>query len=588
MVGRLLPDLMPAASWEVLRDPYEAAVQGRTTRFDLPWEKSVYSVHVAPFVLPGGDPGALAVAHTVTRERRLEASVVERTDHAASSDELFRAVFDSVPVGVTVVGPDGRWLRVNSEACRMLGYDREELIGAAFQDFTHPDDHDGDRLGLAAAFATDAVVLDREKRYVRKDESLVWVNARSQAVRDAAGETLYLVVHLQDISDRRSAQAYRRESDRRLYAIIDESPALISVKGRDQRYELVNREFQDWCGLPLDRIVGQRAEQMATGPVFEDGSAKDQLVLDGAGATQDEDTLSRHGLQRVYLTSRFPLLDDAGQVSGVCCSSVDITDRRDEERSRRESLQSSVQIHEALAQDRLVLQGQPILNLASQRVEQAELLIRMQRTVGSRELVPPGDFLPAAERFGHIGLIDEWVVGQAVRHAGAGYRVEVNLSAKTISDVSQVNRIEQAILASGCPPGNLIFEITETAIADHLDSAHEFAARLRTLGCSFALDDFGVGHGTFTYLKRLDVDYLKIDLQFVRDLLRDDSDRQVVQAIIGVAKQYEIKTIAEGVEDQATLEELQIMGADYAQGYWIGRPGPFSELWGPADGQEAT
>jgi EAL domain-containing protein (putative c-di-GMP-specific phosphodiesterase class I) len=114
------------------------------------------------------------------------------------------------------------------------------------------------------------------------------------------------------------------------------------------------------------------------------------------------------------------------------------------------------------------------------------------------------------------------------------------------------------------------------------------ATRLRTLGCAFALDDFGVGHGTFTYLKRLDVDYLKIDLQFVRDLLKDDSDRQVVQAIIGVAQQYEIKTIAEGVEDQATLEELQRLGADYAQGYWIGRPGPFHELSHRTDRQERT
>jgi EAL domain-containing protein (putative c-di-GMP-specific phosphodiesterase class I) len=93
--------------------------------------------------------------------------------------------------------------------------------------------------------------------------------------------------------------------------------------------------------------------------------------------------------------------------------------------------------------------------------------------------------------------------------------------------------------------------------------------RIRTLGCSFALDDFGVGHGTFTYLK--------IDREFVRDLLKDESDRQVVQAIIGVAKQYQIKTIAERVEDQATLEELQRMGADYAQGFWIGRPAPFHE-----------
>jgi EAL domain-containing protein (putative c-di-GMP-specific phosphodiesterase class I) len=100
--------------------------------------------------------------------------------------------------------------------------------------------------------------------------------------------------------------------------------------------------------------------------------------------------------------------------------------------------------------------------------------------------------------------------------------------------------------------------------------------RMRQLGCAVALDDFGVGHGTFTYLKHLRVDYLKIDVQFVRNLLRDDKDRHVVQAIIGVARQFKIKTIAEGVEDQPTLEELRRMGADYAQGYWIGRPVPLA------------
>jgi PAS domain S-box-containing protein len=513
--------------------------------------------------------------------------MVEQTDSAAMSEKLFRSVFDSVPVGVTLVDCDGRWLRVNLEASRMLGYERDELIGASIHDFTHLDDIAGDRERVTAAFAGDSELVDREKRYLHKDGSVVWVNARSERVRDEAGNTLYLVVHLANITERRVAQAQRRDSDRRLHAIIDNGPSVISVKGRDHRYELVNREFQEWCGLPADCIVGRTAEEMTCGPVFVDELAKDQTVLDGQGPTQAEETLLRDGNERIYLTNRFPLLDDFGQINAVCCSSRDITEHREEERASGERLRSSVQIHEALAQDRFVLEGQPIITLASMQVEQAELLIRMRRNTGSSDLVSPAEFLPAAERFGLIGLIDEWVLDQAVRHAAAGHRVEVNLSAKTISDPGQVDRIEQTVLASGCPPGNLIFEITETAIADHLDAAREFATRLRSLGCAFALDDFGVGHGTFTYLKHLPVDYLKIDTQFIRDLLTDDANHQVVQAIIGVAKQFDIKTIAEGVEDQATLDELRSMGADYAQGYWIGRPGPLHQLWNPTTYQES-
>jgi len=124
-----------------------------------------------------------------------------------------------------------------------------------------------------------------------------------------------------------------------------------------------------------------------------------------------------------------------------------------------------------------------------------------------------------------------------------------------------------------------VFEITETAVADNLEAARTFAKRLRGLGCKFALDDFGVGHGSFTYLRALPVDYLKIDIQFVRNLLRNEEDRQVVQAIVGVARQFDIETIAEGVEDEATVDELRRMGVDYAQGFWIGRPVALSELW---------
>jgi len=211
------------------------------------------------------------------------------------------------------------------------------------------------------------------------------------------------------------------------------------------------------------------------------------------------------------------------------------------------------------------------------QVEQSELLIRMRKADGD-ELGAPGEFLPCAERFDLIQSVDRWVIARAVEFAAAGHCVEVNLSAKTICDPIQVTWIERTIRASGAPPKNLIFEITETAAAENLTAATEFAERLRKPGCAFALDDFGVGHGSFTYLRHLPVDYLKIDIQFVRNLLTDADDQQVIRAIIGVAKQFDIKTIAEGVEDEATLKKLLQMGVDYAQGYHIGRPMPLPKL----------
>ena len=301
-------------------------------------------------------------------------------------------------------------------------------------------------------------------------------------------------------------------------------------------------------------------------------------MLDGAPPSQEEETISLDGKEHVFLRTRFPLLDEHGEIHAVCIASTDITERRLEELARRERLQCSEQIYSALAQDRFVLYGQPIVALDTMLPARVELLLRMRTTRGGETLLQPRDFLPAAERFDLIQAVDEWVIDQALELAAAGHRVTVNVSAKTISDSRQVDRIEEAMVASGVAAENLVFEITETAVADNLEAARAFVTRLRQRGCAIALDDFGVGHGTFTYLRHLAIDFLKIDMEFIRDLLSDDESRQVVLAIVGVARQFKLETIAEGVEDQATLDELRRIGVDHAQGFWIGRPAPLSQV----------
>jgi PAS domain S-box-containing protein len=467
----------------------------------------------------------------------------------------------------------------------MLGYEPEDLMGTTFRDFTHPDDVAADRKFVAAAIAGELDSFERDKRYVCRDGSLARMHVRTEVIRDKTGEPLYFVSHLQDLSGRRAAQELLDDSERTLRSIIDNTPVLLYVKGRDYRYQLVNREFEQVFGVHNEWIVGRSDEDILPASAIDRVRARDRLVLDSGVTFQEEETMLRDGQERVFLTIRYPLLDESGEIQAVCAASTDVTERRREESSRRERRQCSEEIHSALAQNRFVLHGQPIMSLTSTEVEQAELLIRRLKVHGGEELEAPDEFLPEAERFDQIQLIDEWVVDCAIELAAAGHRVEVNLSAKTISDPGTVNRIERKVVASGAAPGNLIFEITETAAADNLEAARAFAVRLRKLGCAFALDDFGVGHGAFTYLRHLPVDYLKIDIQFVRDLVSNDTDRQVVQAIIGVARQFEIKTIAEGVENQATLEELRRIGVDYAQGNWIGWPVPLHQLWESAKAQ---
>jgi EAL domain-containing protein (putative c-di-GMP-specific phosphodiesterase class I) len=234
------------------------------------------------------------------------------------------------------------------------------------------------------------------------------------------------------------------------------------------------------------------------------------------------------------------------------------------------SLTWVARIHEALAQDRFCMYAQPIIDVATGDVVQHELLIRMLDDDGG--LIPPGDFLPAAERHGAIGEIDRWVVTQAAALAGRGHAVELNLSAESISDPEMAPFVEAALTDALADPSNIVIELTETAILRDQEAGHAFLTRLARFGCKVALDDFGTGYGGFTYLKHLPVDFLKIDIEFVRDLPRDASSQHVVQAVVQLAMGLGKKTVAEGVEDDETLELLNAYGVNYAQGYGIGRP----------------
>ncbi len=497
-----------------------------------------------------------------------------------TTEELLHSVFDNAPFGISVIAPDERWLRVNDAYCRMLGYKREELVVKSLRDLIHPEDVAGYEAFIAAAAAGSCSSLERDTRFLHRDGSIVWARVRSEVIRDEAGAPLWSISHLQDITDRKRSDDSFRDGERTLRSVIDNTSALVSVKGSDFRYQLVNREFEEAFGVRNDWMVGRGDEDILPASAIDQVRANDRLVLNGGQATQEEETTWLHGQERVFSTVRFPLLDGRGGIRAVCGISTDITGWRLQDRASHARRRCDEQVRLALAENRFVLYGQPIVNLASMQVETSELLIRMLREPGENGegIAEPGEFLPSAERFDVIQVIDNWVVDSASRLAAAGHRVAVNVSAMTISDPLQIERIKGVMIASGAPPQNLVFEITETAAAENLVAARTFAQRLRELGCEFALDDFGVGHGTFTYLRHLPVDYLKIDLQFVQDLLREEEARHVVRAIIGVARQFEMKTIAEGVEDQATLDELRRIGVDYAQGFWIGRPAPLPQL----------
>ncbi len=261
---------------------------------------------------------------------------------------------------------------------------------------------------------------------------------------------------------------------------------------------------------------------------------------------------------------------------------VQIHDPGDSELLHRFGEMAWVQrIHEALDDQRFCLYAQKIIPLGAEREtgEHMELLLRLRNKDGC--LVSPADFIPAAERYGLMPILDRWVVREAFKTLSqlvGGNRIAtcaINLSGATFNDEKFIDYIQQQFDIYGIPPSMICFEITETSAIANLDSANCFIGILQQLGCRFSLDDFGSGMSSFAYLKHLPVDYLKIDGSFVKDMLDDPIDRAMIEMINRIGQVMGKRTIAEFVENDRILEALRAIGVDYAQGYGIGKPEPF-------------
>ncbi len=245
---------------------------------------------------------------------------------------------------------------------------------------------------------------------------------------------------------------------------------------------------------------------------------------------------------------------------------------------RRGEMQWISRLNHALEGNRFVLWGQPIVSTNGESHEHLEVLIRMLDDDDS--LISPGDFIPAAEKYNLMPAVDRWVLSNSFHRLDAFAAqgryplVSINLSGASIADESMLDYIRTLIDRSAADPKQICLEITETTAIENMSRATSFIKRLKGLGVSFALDDFGNGFSSFAYLKHLPVDYLKIDGSFVRDIADDPIDYALVEAVNNIGHVMNMKTIAEYVKDDRTRALLEKIGVDYLQGYQISRPTP--------------
>jgi EAL domain-containing protein (putative c-di-GMP-specific phosphodiesterase class I) len=232
-------------------------------------------------------------------------------------------------------------------------------------------------------------------------------------------------------------------------------------------------------------------------------------------------------------------------------------------------------IYGALRDHRLELHFQPVHRVSDLGIVYYEALVRMVDEDDASQLIGPTSFVPYAERSGKIRQIDRWVFQACIdklAHSAPAVCIAANLSARSLDDPSFADFLRDALQRSDVDPRRLHIELTETAAMGDLVSARPMIADLRSAGCAVHLDDFGSGFSSFAHLKLLEVDGIKIDGSFIRDLTSDPSNELVVASLINIARSLNKTTVAECVEDAATLDALRKLGIDHVQGFHLGRP----------------
>jgi PAS domain S-box-containing protein len=497
------------------------------------------------------------------------------------------ALLDEIDVAVISTGMRGEVTQWNSGAEHLYGWTRAEALG-----------RDSAELVVAAGGDTLDAMLDELRRdgrwdgnllARRKDSSTFPANVRSRVVLDKRGKPAGRIGVSVDMTKQVESERALLAARNYLRAVTDCMGEGLCTIDPGGRLIYMNAAAEKLLGWSTEELCGRVMHEMVhVGCSDGDRSpAEDCPILcasrDGVTVRIEDDVfVRRDGRSLPVAYTATPFVTDEG-IDGCAVVFEDITGRK----ARQEDMERDVEtlswigrIQDALEQDRFELFAQPIIDLGSGEVVQRELLLRMREPDGS--IVGPISYLPIAEQYGLIDDIDRWVIKRATEIAVEQGAVELNLSARSIGNPSVLDDIERCLAQSAADPSRLVFEITETALIADETGAKAFADRLHAIGCKLALDDFGTGYGGFTYLKQLPVDFLKIDIEFVRDLSTNPASRHVVEAVVALARAFGLQTVAEGVEDAEALELARELGVDFAQGYHIARPAPVEQLQAPA------
>ncbi len=543
-----------------------------------------------------------------------------------AAEARYRALVETAHDLVWSVDPQGKWSYLNASSRTIYGVEPEDMVGRSITEFCAPEYQQADQRAFSELLAGsdlyqyETVHLDRHGK--RRHLSF---NAKTH--RDARGNIEQISGTAHDITDQKAFHqqlSYQAEHDAltklfNRHYFQEELERTVARVARNQQgtcalfyidldqFKYINDTLGHAAGdILLIEISELLLRHVREGDLLARFGGDEFTLLLYNISPADVLSTAEH-FRQLFEDYRFlqdgksfnvtssigaAIIDQLVESAEAALSHADIACNLAKAQGRNrislydpsernkagmaEDMGWASRVREVLEHDKFRLVYQPIMALENDQVQDYEVLVRMVCDDG--EVILPGGFMPAAERFGLIHSVDRWIVRRALTQLsrlhqnGETVRFSINLSGKAFDDSALLPMIQELLDDSNIEPSCVCFEITETAAIAKLSQAEKFISALKTMGCRFALDDFGAGFSSFAYLKHLPVDKLKIDGSFVQGMAESRIDQAMVQAMSQVAHALGKQTIAEYVENATTLEVLRSYGVDYAQGNYIGKP----------------
>ena len=550
------------------------------------------------------------------------------------SEERFRSAFNFAPIGIAIVSPEGKWLKVNRALCEILGYEEIEFLATDFQSMILNDDLGTALVKLHEILTGEIPNCRVEQRYLHKSGKMVWTLWSVSPASATTAERPNLIFQISDITDKKEIEekllydathdALTGLPNRACFMERLES-GLIKNKKNPQhkisllfidldRFKVVNDSLGHLLG---DRLLIEIAARLCECMRPDDMVARlggDEFTILIEGEYENEEVIKIAeriqqklgnpfdlGGHEVYSSASIGILHNSGKYkqaedlmrdadtamyqakrAGKSCHKV-FNDRM--HTAVKEVLLLESELRRAIENDDLSVYLQPIFSLISNEIEGFEALARWEHKEAG--MIAPHKFIPLAEEIGLIDKLGEQIMRKACRLTRilnetakdrTPYFLSVNLSSKQFSRQHLAKEIKAILDAEDFSPHLLKAEITESVFFEYKENAPETLTELRAHGIEISIDDFGTGYSNLSYLTQLPISTLKIDRSFITPLEKGGDGAQVVRTIILLAQNLGIRVIAEGVENEIQLEHLKLLGCDSVQGFHIGEPMNFESI----------